>query len=158
MARGQDPARGGGTGGELTTGPVAVLVDDRLEAEAALTLAAEAGRDIELVMAAGILGPAAIAALEEQLDRAIWAWCDDRPGLVMEALRVGLKRLVLEPVQPASAAGAAAARRLADIARKHGGMLRLGLPQPLHGLDPAHRRFAVLDASAALGRPHRLVP
>ena len=91
MARRQDPARGGGAGGELTERSLAVLVQHRLEAEAALALAAEEGLAIELVMAAGIAGPAVIKAIEELLGQPITVLCDDRPGLALEALRIGLR-------------------------------------------------------------------
>ena len=128
MARGQDAAGRGGLGGELTAERVAVLVHDRLEAEAALALAAEAGLEVELVMPVGLAGPAFAKALEELLGHPITAWCDDRPGLALEALRVGLRDLVLED--------AATAPRLADIAGQQGAGLRTALPTPLYRSSP----------------------
>jgi hypothetical protein len=143
------------------TGPLPVLVGHRGEAEAALARAAELGIEIKLVMAAGVLGPAAIKALETLLDRPITVLCDDRPGLALEALRAGLRQLVLEPEAAApgdEAAYLAAAARLADIARQSGGTLRLGLARPLHALSPDGRRFAPLRSPGALGSGASSVP
>ena len=126
---------------------LAVLVQHRLEAEAALALAAEEGLAIELVMAAGIAGPAVIKAIEELLGQPITVLCDDRPGLALEALRVGLRRLVLEPGAPTAIGDRSAESRLTDIARQQGGDLRVGLPEPLYVLNPDQRRFAALGST-----------
>jgi hypothetical protein len=142
-------------------GPLPVLVEHRAEAEAALELAVRSGLEIELVMAAGVLGPAAIKALETLLGCPITVLCDDRPGLALEALRAGLRQLVLEPATGASGdaeAYRAAAARLADIARRSGGQLRLGLALPLHALGPDGRRFAPLQLPGALGSGALSVP
>ncbi len=135
----------------MTGLPLAVLVHDRVEAETVLALATDLGVGVELVMAAGILGPAAVKALEELLERPIIVLCEDRPGLAMEALRVGLRQLVLEQGQPTPDADMAAAPRLADIARQLGGELRLEPPWPLYVLSADHRRFAAIGPPAALG-------
>jgi hypothetical protein len=111
-------------------------------------------------MAAGVLGPAAVKALEELLGRPIIVLCDDRPGLALEALRVGLRQLVLELGQPAAVMDAdrAAASRLADIAQQFGGKLRLEPPAPLHALTPDGRRFQRLALPATGGPVPPLVP
>jgi hypothetical protein len=107
-------------------------------------------------MAAGILGPAAVKALEVLLGRPIIVLCDDRPGLALEALRVGLRQLVLELGRPN--ADMAAASRLADIAQQFGGKLRLEPPAPLLALSPDGRRFEPLAPPAASGPLPPLVP
>ncbi len=128
----------------MTAGRIAVLIHDRYEAEAALALAA--GREVDLVVPVGMVGPAFAEALEALLGRPVIAYCDDRPGLAMEALRVGLRVLVLED-------GVTAAR-LADIARQQGGTLSTTLPAPLYTVSPNGRRLV----PAALGAAGRLVP
>jgi hypothetical protein len=102
-------------------------------------------------MAAGILGPAAVKALEELLRRPITVLCDDRPGLALEALRVGLRQLVLDLGRPTLDADMAAASRLADIAQQLGGELRIEPPAPLHALSPDGRRFEPIAHPAVLG-------
>jgi hypothetical protein len=144
---------------ELTGERLAVLVHHRLEAEAAIALAAEAGLEVELVLPVGLVGPAFAAALEAGLGRSIVAYCDDRPGLALESLRVGLKRLVLETGLEAStaaetAAETAAAERLADIARQQGAALATALPAPLYRLAADGRRLL----PATLGATGGLVP
>ena len=109
-------------------------------------------------MAAGILGPAAVKSLEQLLGRPIIVLCDDRPGLALEALRVGLRQLVLELGRPTPDADMAAASRLADIAQQLGGELRLEPPAPLHALSPDGRRFQPLAPPATIGPLPPLVP
>lgn len=140
---------------ELKVERLAVLVHHRLEAETAIALAAEAGLEVELVLPVGLLGPAFAAALEECLGRAIVAYCDDRPGLALESLRVGLRRLVLETgLEASTAAEMTAAERLADIARQQGATLATALPAPLYRLTADGRRLL----PAALGATGGLVP
>lgn len=131
----------------VTDGRLAVLVHDRLEAEAALGLGAAAGRAVELVVPVGIAGPAFAKALEELLGHQVTAWCDDLPGLALEALRVGLQHIVLEPVTDADAL---AASRLADLAAAAGAEVRTALPAPLLRVAPNRHRLvpAALGASA----------
>jgi hypothetical protein len=128
-----------------------VLVHHRLEAETAIALAAEAGLQVELLLPVGLVGPAFAAALEELLGRSIVVYCDDLPGLALESLRVGLKRLVLEA---STAAETAAVERLADIARQQGATLATALPAPLYRLATNGRRLL----PAALGATGGLVP
>lgn|GEM_PF-1750367 len=137
--------------GEATSGRIAVLVHDRLEAEAALRLAARDGRPVELVIPVGIAGPAFARALEDLLGQPVTAWCDDLPGLALEAVRVGLQHIVLEPE---TEAGALAAARLCDLAARAGAEVRTALPSPLFRLA-ANRQFLV---PAALGASASLVP
>jgi hypothetical protein len=120
-------------------GPLAVLVHDRIEAEAALALAASSGIEVALVMEAGMAGPAFVRALETLLDRPIVALCDDRPGLALAALRAGLSRLVLEPGGEPGAS--AAASRLADMAAQLGCELSLAAPAPLYTVASNGRKF-----------------
>ena len=117
MARGQDAARCGGARGELSEPAIAVLVQHRFEAEAALALAAELGIEIELVMLAGIGGPAFIRAIEALLGRPITADCDDKVGLALESLRLGLRRIVVRPAVGGES-GAMVLSRLQDMARQ----------------------------------------
>jgi hypothetical protein len=145
------PSRRADGADELTIERLAVLVHHRQEAEAAIGLADAAGLEVELVLPVGLLGPAFAAALEELLGRSIVAHCDDRPGLALESLRVGLKRLVLEA---STAAETAAAERLADIARQQGATLATALPAPLYRLAADGRRLL----PAALGATGGLVP
>ena len=74
--------------------PLAVLVHHRLEAAAAIEHAKARGEAIELCIPAGLAGPAFVKALEATLQHPLTALCDDEPGLVMAALRAGLRRLV----------------------------------------------------------------
>jgi len=74
--------------------PLAVLVHHRLEAAAAIEHAKARGEAIELCIPAGLAGPAFVEALEATLQHPLTALCDDEPGLVMAALRAGLRRLV----------------------------------------------------------------
>lgn len=129
--------------------PVVVLVHDRREAEAALRLAVAQGLAIELVIPLGIAGPAFARALEEVLGRALIGWCDDRPGLALEALRAGLRRLVVLAPPETTA-------RLADIAAQLGGTVQGRLPGPLQALAPDGGSF-VAHAPEALG-PEPLGP
>jgi len=92
-----------------------------------LRLAEAQGLAIELVIPLGLAGPAFAKALQELLGRPLIGWCDDRPGLALEALRAGLRRLVLlAPAEPTA--------RLADIAGQLGGTVHGRLPGPLHAL------------------------
>ncbi len=116
-----------------------------------MVLAAEAGFDVELVLPVGLVGPAFAKALEDILERSVVAYCDDRPGLALEALRVGLQRLVLEV---STVAETTAAERLADIARQQGATLATALPAPLYRLAADGRRLL----PANLGAEGGLVP
>lgn len=151
MARGQDPARRRRAGGRLTAAGLVVVVQDRVEALAALALAEGLGQEIELAMEVGIAGPAFARALEKLLERPVIGLCDDNPGLAMEALRGGLRRLVCAaPAEPLA--------RLADIARQLGGEVTAEPPGPLHAVAPDGRGFLPFDPSAPLGSPRPLVP
>jgi hypothetical protein len=143
VARGQDLARRGGARGGLSARPLDVLVQDRLEAEAALALAAWSGVEIELVMLAGIGGPAFLRAIEALLGRRVTADCDDRAGLAMEAMRCGLSRIVVAPAA-GGAVGRAVLDRLADIGRQQGAEVLARHPGPLYGLAGGGRRFVPL--------------
>ena len=131
----------------MTGGRLAVLVHDRQEAEAALGFGAATDRAVELVIPVGIAGPAFAKALEELLGHPVTAWCDDLPGLALEAIRVGLQHIVLEPV---TAADARAAARLEDLAARADAELRSALPSPLFCLAPNRQQLvpAGLGASA----------
>ena len=113
-----------------------------------IALAAAGGFEVDLLMPVGHVGPAFAKALEELLDHPISAYCDDRPGLALESLRVGLKRLVLEV---STAAETAAAARLADIARQQGATLATALPEPLYRLAGDGRRLLPAARGAAGG-------
>ncbi|MEZ5903722.1 MAG: hypothetical protein R3C69_00890 [Geminicoccaceae bacterium] len=104
--------------------PLAVLVHDRLEAEAALAQARGRGEAIELCVPAGLAGPAFVRALEETLHRELTALCDDEPGLVMAGLRAGLRRLVFSGPEPVR-------RRLAGMAAGLGAEVLASPPRSL---------------------------
>ncbi len=93
--------------------PLAVLVHHEREARAALALAVEQDRPIELCAPAGLAGPAFVRALEEVLEQPVTAVCDDRAGLVMAALRAGLRRLVFSGPERLRL-------KLAELAAMHG--------------------------------------
>lgn len=143
MARGQDVAGRGGARGELSERRLEVLVQDRFEAEAALALAAELGIEVELVMLAGIGGPAFLEAVEALLGRRITADCDDRVGLALESLRVGLRRIVVRPAAGGET-GAMVLRRLQDMARQQGAEILGDHSGPIHVVAEDGRRFLAL--------------
>lgn len=143
MARGQDAAGRGGARGELSQGPLAVLVQHRFEAEAALALAAEQGIAVELVMIAGIGGPAFIRAIDALLGRRITADCDDRVGLALESLRLGLRRIVVRPAVGGET-GAMVLCRLQDMARQQGAEVLGDHAGQIHVLAGDGKRFLAL--------------
>ncbi len=106
---------------------------------------------VELVIEAGIGGPAFVAALEELLGQRLIVLCDGSAGLALESLRTGLRRLVF-------AGDPAQARRLADIADQLGGEVLTALPGSLHGRSSDGRRFVPLRPSVDLGGDAPLVP
>ena len=144
MARGQDAARGGGARGELSKAAFAVLVQHRFEAEAALALATEQGIEVELVMLAGIGGPAFLKAIEALLGRRITADCDDQVGLALESLRLGLRRIVVRPAV-GGATGAMVLARLQDIARLQGAEILGEHVGQVHALAEDSKRFVPLQ-------------
>lgn len=144
MARGQDAAGGGSTRGELSEAALAVLVQHRFEAEAALALGSEQGIEVELVMLAGIGGPAFLEAIEELLGRRITADCDDQVGLALESLRLGLRRIVVRPAV-GGATGAMVLARLQDIARQQGAEILGEHVGQIHVLAEDCRRFLPLQ-------------
>ncbi len=143
MARGQDAAGRGGARGELSERRLEVLVQDRFEAEAALALAAELQIEVELVMLAGIGGPAFLEAVAALLGRRVTADCDDRVGLALESLRLGLRRIVVRPAA-GGATGAMVLRRLQDIARQQGAEILGDHSGPIHVVAKDGRRFLAL--------------
>jgi hypothetical protein len=82
-------------------------------------LATEQGIDVELVMLAGIGGPAFIKAMEELLGQRITVDCDDQVGLALESLRLGLRRIVVRPAVGGET-GARVLERLQDIGGQQG--------------------------------------
>ena len=144
MARGQDAAGRGGARGELSEAALAVLVQHRFEAEAALVLATEQGIEVELVMLAGIGGPAFIKAIEALLGRQITADCDDQVGLALESLRLGLRRIVVRPAVGGET-GAMVLARLQDIARQQDAEVLGEHTGPIHVLAGDGKRLLALQ-------------
>jgi hypothetical protein len=148
MARGQDAAGCGGARVELSEAALAVLVQHRFEAEAVLALATEQGIEVELVMLAGIGGPAFIEAIEALLGRQITADCDDQVGLALESLRLGLRRIVVRPAVGGET-GAMVLSRLQDMARQLNAEVRGEHAGQIHVLAEDGRRFVPIQ-------PHEL--
>jgi hypothetical protein len=98
MARGQGAAGRCGAAGALSPRrPIAVVVRDRREAEAALAL--EQVGDVEVILlsapgAASYAGVGYLHALGELVGREILVDCGVDAGLVLAGLRTGLKRLL----------------------------------------------------------------
>src|SRR3954447_11430250 len=96
MAGRQGAAGGGGPAPSLGP-PLAVVVHDLAQARACLEAAARLGLAVELVSAPGMAafaGMGFLRAVEERLRRALVADCGEDAGLVMEALRAGLRDLL----------------------------------------------------------------
>ena len=124
------------------------MVQHRFEAEAALALATELGIEIELVMLAGIGGPAFLEAIEALLGRPITADCDDQVGLALESLRLGLRRIVVRPAVGGET-GAMVLSRLQDMARQLNAEVRGEHAGQIHVLAGDGKRFMPLQ-------PHEL--
>ena len=96
-------------------------------------------------MIAGIGGPPFLKAMEELLGQPITADCGDRVGLAMEALRLGLRRVVVRPAVGGET-GAMVLKRLQDIARQQGALVLGDHSGPIHIVDEHGRQFRALKA------------
>lgn len=116
---------------------LAVLVHGRAEAEAALRLALGMGVEAELVMPAGIFGPAVLAALERELGHPLTVLAEARAGLALGCLRAGLRRIVFtgDPRQRA---------RLAGLGARLNAVVSGQEPAPLYALATNQRGFVPL--------------
>ena len=144
MAGRQGAAGGGGPAPSLGP-PLAVVVHDLAQARACLEAAARLGLAVELVSAdhvAAFAGVGFLRGVEERLGRSVIADCGDDAGLVMAALRAGLREVLFtgeERVRPT----------LAEMAEVLGGRLRSRLGLPVLALEPGEdpaRRLAALIA------------
>ena len=116
MAGRQGAAGGGGPPPSLGP-PLAVVFHDLAQARACLEAAARLGLAVELVSAdhvAAFAGVGFLRGVEERLGRSVIADCGDDAGLVMAALRAGLRDLLFtgdERLRPALSEMAEAAGR-----------------------------------------------
>jgi hypothetical protein len=147
MAGRQGAAGGGGPAPSLGP-PLAVVVHDLAQARASLDAAASLGLAIELVSAdhvAAFAGVGFLRGVEERLGQSVIANCGDDAGLVMAALRAGLRDLLFtgdERLRPG----------LAEMAEALGGRLRAGLDGRSLALEPGEepaRRLEGLIGVAA---------
>lgn len=119
-----------------------VLVHDRPQAEAALALEAELGLAVTLAASHALTrfaGVGYLVALGELVGRPILVDCGDEPGTALEALRAGVRALVLRDA-PAQIG------KLRDIARQLGAEVLDELPSPVIALAPGEDAAARLRA------------
>jgi hypothetical protein len=147
MAGRQGAAGGGGPPPSLGP-PLAVVFHDLAQARACLEAAARLGLAVELVSAdhvAAFAGVGFLRGVEERLGQSVIANCGDDAGLVMAALRAGLRDLLFtgdERLRPG----------LAEMAEALGGRLRAGLDGRSLALEPGEepaRRLEGLIGVAA---------
>ena len=90
-----------------------------------------------------LAGVGFLRGVEERLGRSVIADCGDDAGLVMAALRAGLREVLFtgeERLRPA----------LSEMAEALGGRLRTGVEEPVLALEPGEnpaRRLAALIAA-----------
>ena len=111
-----------------------VVIHDRDQAKAALEAAGLAGQDIQLrsaPAAAGYAGVGYLKALGDTIGHELLIDCDDQPGIVMAALRVGCRKLVFSGSQKLFVKLDAMARELQAVIWHE-----TALPRGLLQLDP----------------------
>jgi hypothetical protein len=118
--------------GEDLPSTISVVVHDLSQAHAVVDFARSLGARVRIVSApyvAAFAGVAFVRALEEQLGVRIVADCGKDAGLVMAALRTGLRDMLF--------AGDERLRQpLAEMASAVGGCLRFELEEPVIRLEP----------------------
>ena len=150
MAGRQGAAGGGGAPPSLGP-PLAVVFHDLAQARACLEAAARLGLAVELVSAdhvAAFAGVGFLRDVEERLGRSLIADCGDDAGLVMAALRAGLRDLLFtgdERLRPG----------LAEMAEAVGGRLRAGLDGRSLALEPGEEPTRRLEALVTEERRQR---
>jgi hypothetical protein len=148
---GRQGAAGGGGPPPSLGPPLAVVVHDLAQARACLETATQLGVAVELVSAdyvAAFAGVGFLHGVEERLGRSVIADCGDDAGLVMAALRAGLRDLLFtgdERLGPA----------LCEMAEAVGGRLRAGLDGRSLALEPGEDPTQRLEALVAEDRRQR---